>query len=268
MSIFSSIFSKIFDLIRNILNATLGKIINIEGGLPVNMNLIEILIYSLVPMLGQFLLRADKLGGSLDKIWLLFPLFLIPPFSFIPVLMAKLGWIKGTNAGKPYDIYMIIPIISRLIIVFALQYFNNTNMALKVGLILASLLITNILHINNEPRCKNVKKDAGGQIVKASFDSLALYASGVLGTFLITFIPVVGEIFQGLATVGGPLADIADTLVWGFGIAAGYIFINMFDGTYETPEQACSGKTPQIRMIVSIIAFVAALAYQMFGSFV
>ncbi len=263
-----SIFNTIFEFIKKLFGSIFGKIIHFEKGPNVSMNIFEMLIYGLVPVLGQFLLRANKLGGSLDQPWLLFPLFLIPPFSFIPVLMAKFGFIKNTNGGNPLDLFSLIPIIFRIILIFVLQHFNINNMIIQTSLIIVSLIVMNLLHANNVPRCKGVSKNIGGQMIKASFDSMAMYAAGILGTFLITFIPFVGEIFQVINGLGGTIGEISHTLVWGVGIVAAYIFVNMFDSTYVSVNEACTGNTNKIRMIVSIIAFVGAIFFQMNGSFI
>ena len=70
----------------------------------------KVFLFAIVP-LGQLFVRINYLNGSVDKSWTLFPLFLIPPFSFIPLIMMKLGWIKNGSGGKPYDSLIFIPII-------------------------------------------------------------------------------------------------------------------------------------------------------------
>ena len=52
-----------------------------------------VLIMGLIP-LGQLWARIFNFNGSLDKWWLMFPLFLIPPFSFIPLILMKMGFVS------------------------------------------------------------------------------------------------------------------------------------------------------------------------------
>ena len=50
------------------------------------------IILGLIPG-GQLYARLFNFGGSMDKLWLLLPAF-FPPFSLIPMILLKLGWIS------------------------------------------------------------------------------------------------------------------------------------------------------------------------------
>ena len=238
---------------------------NFKGGDRVHMSLLEMALYGGIPMIGQLMLRIDKLGGSLDHPWLLFPLFLIPPFSFIPVLMAKFGFIKNTNSGKPYDFFMWIPVIFRIILIFILTALGEPGgIFLKTGLILASLFVTNLLHAQNQPRCKDVPFDFVKNSIKLSADSMIQYSSGVLANLMVLFIPILGQIIGGLDIVGIPyVSDIIDTVIWSIGMIAGYILTNMYDANYSTTDIICNGKIPSIRIIISCIAVAIAFFYKL-----
>jgi hypothetical protein len=237
---------------------------NFKRGENVHMTLLEMALYGGVPMVGQLMLRADKLGGSLDKPWLLFPLFFIPPFSFIPVIMAYFGLIKNTNAGKPYDYFMWIPIIFRFILIFVLTALGNPGgILLKTALILGALFVTNILHVMNEPLCKDNPFNFFNSAIKESADSMVLYSSGVLANFIVLFIPFIGEIIGGIEEFQVPfLADIVDTLIWSGGMISGYILVNMVDANFGGATAICQGKIDNIRTIVSIIAVAISIFYQ------
>ena len=49
---------------------------------------LEGFIYIIIPF-GQLAARVIRLNGSLDREWLMFPLFYIPPFSFLPIFLMK-----------------------------------------------------------------------------------------------------------------------------------------------------------------------------------
>ena len=55
---------------------------------PSKLSWLQVLILGIVP-LGQLWARIFYFNGSLDKWWLMFPIFLLPPFSFLPLIMMK-----------------------------------------------------------------------------------------------------------------------------------------------------------------------------------
>jgi hypothetical protein len=232
----------------------------------VNMSTTEIFTYSLIPGVGQLLMRINKFGGSLDKPYLLFPLLLIPPFSFIPVLIAKFGFLKKENGNNIFDIYIIIPIIFRFILIFAMAYFGNDNVILQVALTFIAVLMTNILHIINNKQCKDVNSgNFGSLIFKAIGDSMIQYGSGVLVLFSFSFIPFVGTILEVLRNIPLPIigktSKVIDASLWSFGLVMGYMLVNMIDVNYYTKTDICSNKIGMIRIIISVIAFACAIFY-------
>jgi hypothetical protein len=231
-----------------------------------DMTLGEMLFYGIVPMFGQMLMRIDKLGGSLDKPYLLF--LGIPPFSFIPVLMAKFGFIKKRNAGKMIDSYVLIPIIFKLILVFAMAYITNVStlveFMIQSVLIFGALLLTNMLHSSSISSCKKGASSFFERIPKDATDSMLQYSAGILSSFLILFVPFLGTIIEVINMIPIPnIGEIVNSIIWSFGLVAGYLVINMYDANYMSIDNLCKGKIGSTRLIVSIIAFVAALGYQL-----
>jgi len=228
----------------------------------VDMNILEMGLYGIMPM-GQLLMRLIKYNGSLDKLYLLFPLFLIPPFSFIPVIFAKLGWIKkSADSVPPIDIYVLIPIIFRFILIlFIKQVAEFGSFFLQVGLVLGALIGTNVLRHYHARKCDNIS--IIGSITKGSFDSMLEYSFGVMTTFLVMFIPFIGEILEFILTIPIPyVSQIVESLIWGFGFAGGYLMVNMFDANFDKGKDYCSGKVSNTRMIISGIAMAVALFFQ------
>lgn len=236
----------------------------------VDMNMLEILMYGLIPGFGQLLMRVDKFGGSLDKPYLLFPLLLFPPFSFIPVLAAKFGFLKKINGGKVLDIYILIPIIFRFILIFVMaQVGTPGGLALQSALILGAIMLTNIIHVLTQERCKNIKNDIGNHLVKGMADSMMEYAIAMAVLFSTTFIPIIGEVLEGLRNtplpVVGNMSQIIDSSVWSVGLVCGYLMMNMIDVNYSTDTNICTGKIGILRIIISIIAFAVVVFYQFRG---
>ena len=236
----------------------------------VDMNFLEMLMYGMIPGFGQLLMRVDKFGGSLDKPYLLFPLLLFPPFSFIPVLIAKFGFLKKAEGENILDIYVLIPIIFRFILIFVMAQIGSPGgLLLQAGLIFGALLLTNIIHVLTEERCKSLKGGFGNKLVKEISDSMLEYSVGVLLLFSTTFIPIIGELLEGLRDTPfpgvGKLSSVIDSSIWSIGLVCGYMIMNMIDVNYYSANEACTGKIGTIRILVSIIAFAISFGYQFHG---
>jgi hypothetical protein len=63
----------------------------------------------------------------------------------------------------------------------------------------------------------------------------------------------------------GNISSIIDGALWSIGLATGYLVMNMVDVNYHTPQEACTGKTGAIRLVISAVAFAAAVFYQFHG---
>jgi hypothetical protein len=239
----------------------------------VQMNIPEMLMYGLIPGFGQLLMRIDKFGGSLDKPYLLFPLLLFPPFSFIPVLAAKFGFLNKVDGGKILDIYVLIPIIFRFILILVMAQIGLPGgILLQVGLIFAAIFITNIIRVLTEERCKlpsGVSGNFGNKLLKEMADSMVEYAAGILVLFSTEFIPIIGGILGGLRQlqlpVIGDISQIIDASIWSIGLVCGYMIMKMIDANYYSVDEVCAGKIGLIRIIVSIIAFAMAVFSQLRG---
>lgn len=251
------------------MNRFLKSIFNLEGD-KVEMNILEMLMYGLIPGFGQLLMRVDKFGGSLDKPYLLFPLLLFPPFSFIPVLIARFGFLKKETGSNILDIYVLIPIILRFVLIFVMAQIGSVGgFALQAGLIFAGIFATNMIHVLTEERCKDTVGGFGGKLVKEMSDSMIEYAMGALLLFSTEFIPIIGEVLEGLRNIPFPIvgnvSQVIDASIWSIGLVCGYMMMNMIDVNYYSAEDACSGKIGAIRTIISIIAFAVSIFYQFHG---
>ena len=89
----------------------IGNLKNMFTG-PTKLTFIQVLILGLFP-LGQLWARIFYFNGSLDKWWLMFPMFLIPPFSFVPLLLMKFGFVADGKGTNPLDYWMLLPIIAK-----------------------------------------------------------------------------------------------------------------------------------------------------------
>lgn len=116
-------------------------------------------LISLIPF-GQLFARIFYLDGSLDKWWLLIPIFYSPPFSLAPMIMILLGLVKKGKGGKPYDSYIYIPMI--LVTLKQLISFTSIgdNKAFKIisGLLIVGSLVIILLNKQKNIIDKNKEK--------------------------------------------------------------------------------------------------------------
>jgi hypothetical protein len=86
---------------------------------------------ALIPLIGQLIMRVFYLYGSLDWwVFLVIPLFWMPPLSFVPVLMGKYNVIKK-KTGNLYA-FIVIILVAMLGLGLAyrckfLEYINLTD---------------------------------------------------------------------------------------------------------------------------------------------
>lgn len=237
----------------------------------VDMSMKEMLIYGLVPGIGQLLMRIDKFGGSLDKPYLLFPLLFFPPFSFIPVLVAKFGFLKKDTGVHVIDFYILIPIIIRFIIILLLfKIINPSNilgLLITIILVFGGVTLANYMHLTSQEKCKDVSSTFINKLIKSASDASYEYATGVGVLFLTTFIPVVGEIIDFIREIPlpfiGNLSQLIDTSIWGIGLICGYLILNMVDVNYFDTSTVCGANINKLRIIIGAIAFVMSVGFQL-----
>ena len=99
---------------------------------------IDLFIYSLFP-LSDLYIRATKLNGSIDHMWTLFPLFQLPIFNLLPLLMIKTKLIKrgkmkpDLKDGKPYDIFILMFVLMKYFVTIAVK--NETSHSLEIDIL-------------------------------------------------------------------------------------------------------------------------------------
>jgi hypothetical protein len=114
----------------------------------------DLLIYSFIPF-SDLYLRVAKLNGSIDKMWTLFPLFQLPIFSLVPLVLMKYRKIKRGNLsnrvkdGKPYDIFIILFILFKYIVSLAANKDSEGSLYIDVlGTYIAIVLPLVIRHFS------------------------------------------------------------------------------------------------------------------------
>lgn len=200
------------------------------------LSIFRIILYTLLPF-GQLYARLRDFNGSLDKIYLLFPIFLVPPFSIIPILLMAFGFVAKGKGGSPYDHMMWIPILTRFFTAALVKHFIQNSTIASVVIILTSIvtiLIPNLLRRNKE--CSIIKDSSGKQtfsldskqIFKSVANSIFELGFGYFFSLIFSFIPFVGIVFK-LITFIPVIGTFVSDIVWAMGFATGYIIINILD---------------------------------------
>lgn len=219
-----------------------------------------VLFMILVP-LGQLWARIFWLDGSLDQAWMLLPFFWIPPLSAVPAFGAYWNYIKlGSGGEPPYDWYMLIPIIAKLLIgFFASTLIENYGMTVSFFLLILQLGLTSLPHILRTLRGCKEKSFAFTAIhfLKAFIDgSIENGISDILPTIL-QFIPFVGT-FLGILEMIPVLGDMTYELIWIIGYVASYVIVNMVNQASSFNNQICNLKSFSNILTTDIIAVIVA----------
>lgn len=213
----------------------------------------EYFLYGLLPG-GELFMRMFKLNGSMDKAYMLFPLFFFPPFSFIPLLMARFGLFKKGTGGNPIDWFMIIPIITKFLSYFLFNNFSIVKRTIfTVSIVLFSVLLSNILHFLHRDDCKE-NKNMSHITFRTLIDSCIEYGLGTATVSLTKFIPVVGEfimIGERLPLIGTVFKEI----LWSIGYGLAYVLNNMWS---NIESNICTSSPSTFRIVLGVVLIVYA----------
>jgi len=203
----------------------------------------EVLILGLIPM-GQLYARVINFNGSLDKKWLLFPLFMIPPFQFIATLVMKFGTFKKGKGGKPYDWFMLIPLIVRIILSYVLERFDlPMYLIIDIGVSIIATLIPSYLRTHS--LCKEYNTN---NMVNTFVQGVSIEATANIFSLVIGWVPLIGMLFTLLEFV--PV--IGESIAWMLAYSTGYLVINMFNA--DDSKSFCL--TNKYKLFISIISII------------
>ena len=234
----------------------------------VDFSIYEILFYFICPFVGQPIMRIKKFGGSLDKPYLFFPLFLIPPFTAVPLLVAYFGGLDKIEGSNPLDIYIIIPFIIRLILIFfALELGSPRGKLLQNLILLGSIMFANTLHIYTQEYCKTLPdKIFTGKLGKIAIDSMLEYGLAVLILLIIYNLPLIGRLFSAFKDGEGVFSNIIQSIAFGLSVAVAYLLVNMGDVNYSEQIDVCDGTISPWRGSISVIIYAIGMFIQLYSS--
>ena len=211
-----------------------------------NKKLAAIIATIVIPFFGQFFARLFWLNGSLDKPWLLF--FGIPPLTLLPAGMMMFGLVKKGKGGKPWDYFILLPIMVNIVLSLLLPKMFNIYIDVIVKYIFIALSFTAIYWYKSKKICKN--KNA--KYSKLLFDSLISYIFMVILTLALQYMPLFGVVFK----IIDKLVPHSRLLVESIAILLIYVVTNMINGSYK---KYCSA-TIQTMSMGKLIIFSIIIA--------
>ena len=200
------------------------------------------LVSAVVPM-GQLWGRIFWLDGSLDKLWLMIPIFWMLPLSIIPALLMYFGYIKKGKGGKPYDVFMWIPIVAKFILALLVPlllglFYDEDDEPSDTVLFLTTFILQLILGmIPNLKRASELCQELSfNSFGKAFVDSTIANATGELFPFILGWLPFIGI---GMSIIGmiPIIGEQLENIIWALGFFIGYVFVNMFNA--DNMEKYC-----------------------------
>ena len=203
-----------------------------------SIGIVRLLVLIFVP-LGQLYGRIFYLNGSLDKPWFLLPIFWIFPTSVIPALFMKFGWIKrGEGTTPPYDYFMLIPMITKMIGGFIVDNYFDDGLLASVLPFIIQLVATTIPHVlksfkwcSNTGTLDGIKWESikSNLLTKAFIDGVIENGVADITPVVISFLPFIGIVVTVIEYIPiiGPLAE---HVMWCICYAGAYMVLNMYNG--------------------------------------
>lgn len=182
----------------------------------------KVFLLAIIP-LGQLYARINYLKGSIDKSWTLFPLFMVPPFSFIPLIMMKMNFIKKGEGGEPFDYLILLPIIFKL---FGDIILKSLFVGGKINFILSKFIVYFSLYLIYF--AKDKCNDGNYKRTQRSFtNSMIVFGLvEILNEIITNFIPTFGFIEEIVK-----IFPLGSDLIWSFLLITSYIINNMVNNT-------------------------------------
>lgn len=226
------------------------------------MKLITKAILTVLIPFSQLFIRIFSLDGSLDKPWLLIPIFYILPFSLVPGYFMWRNKIKPGEGGKPIDWYVIIPIITSLLMKYITTTFGmNKILAFILKLIIPILSAIVAYYIRDSINCKK-RENIPVPFMKTVFNGISVQSISGLSNFILQiilpFIPFIGSairVIQRLPLIGGLFNYIMYVLFY----ITTYAIVNMINGVdakkycSKSEKKTFADKTRTISAIVGFI---------------
>ena len=216
----------------------------------------------MVPLM-QLWARIFWMNGSMDKPWLLIPIFFVPPFSLVPAFMMYFGYVAdGQGVTPPYDWWMLVPIIVKFCIGLLVS-----SLVAEPGFFSAFIPLIIQLCVNVIPHYYRSVENCGAtfdHIGKAFLDGAIENGIGDIAPTILKFIPFIGAFFRLLSRLPliGPLMD---KLIWIIMYTGSYVVINMMNESADIAAFCAEGFLGTTKDIIAgLIFLIISIGYCFF----
>jgi len=200
--------------------------------------------------IGQIITRISYLDGSLDKPWLLLPIFWFPPLSFIPGVLIWLNKVEKGKTGSPFEYSMLFAIISAILLPILLNKFEIFD-GYK-GKILKNIIMYMTVYLSLYYRENNICKEKLDYFRLLRNTSI-VNLTGVVMPFIIGMMPIINFITM-------IESDIIDGILKGLSYMFIILILNMYQGTYL--DSYCNDTQEKIRIIgFTIVSIIISIIF-------
>lgn len=174
----------------------------------------------------QIYYRITRYNGSLDKPWLLFPLFWIVPFTAVPTYyMSKNKIKKGLRKIKLFDILGFLPMGGIFLSYLINSMYPEFSFASTLPILISSVIT---FYIRDRKRCSNRSFMRVAQ--RSLFSSLIMMSISILFDFLVMGVfkitPFLGPIFELLYS-----SPLISNILYCLTSYVSYLITNMINNT-------------------------------------
>lgn len=178
----------------------------------------------------QIFFRITNFEGSLDKWWLLLPIFWFPPLSIIPsYYLSRKKIKKGNNKIEFFNLKTILA-VSGVFIGLLLRTFSGNIYIDMVSQIIPLLTLFAAYYFRDCKKCINDTGNKKKKIIKTGFS--ALLALSISIVMHITM-QLINNNIPGLKILTKPLYnnDLPSSIIFGVNIYLSYLIVNCFNNT-------------------------------------
>ena len=181
-------------------------------------------------IISQLFFRIYKFNGSLDRWWMLLPIFWFPPLSIIPAYYISRNKIKqGDSKLEFFDLKTIIA-FSGVFIALLLRIFTRDVTVNIISQIIPLVSLFIAYYMRDCKRCIDDTGNRKKQISKAGFSSiLALSISIIMHlTMKIIYLsmPGINDFLKPIYK-----SDVLTSAIFGFNVYLSYLIVNCLNNT-------------------------------------
>lgn len=209
--------------------------------------------------LGQVYIRAFSFAGSLDKPWLLVPIFGMPPLSLVTLFIFWFGGISDGPGGEAIDWWITIPMVSYTLASILIRRGSFLKFGVKKELILCAICcissmitfaVRDFIQCRKNGNSYNFFQSICDGIIATGF----LYGFALVWAAL-AFVPVLGEgieVINMIPVIGPCVAGLFEL----FGYMNGYMIVNMCD---FANSNFCTNWPGTFKYVLTFLSFIVIL---------